>query len=44
MGFPFDRKADTRINTLEDFMRPYPNMKANEFSIRFTNTIVARTQ
>ena len=41
MGFPFDRRA-TATN-LQSFISPYPNMRTTDITIRFNNTIIART-
>ncbi|XP_062550620.1 phenoloxidase 2-like [Armigeres subalbatus] len=43
MGFPFDRRTETSVSTLNDFMKPYSNMAATSVQIMFKNTIISRT-
>uniref|UniRef100_A0A182WQI4 Uncharacterized protein n=1 Tax=Anopheles minimus TaxID=112268 RepID=A0A182WQI4_9DIPT len=43
MGFPFDRRVPSTIRSFKDFVAPYQNMRVATVTVRFTNTIVART-
>ncbi|KFB48432.1 prophenoloxidase 7 [Anopheles sinensis] len=43
MGFPFDRRIPNNIRSFADFVAPYQNMKVTKVTVRFTNTVVART-
>uniref|UniRef100_A0A240PK95 Tyrosinase copper-binding domain-containing protein n=1 Tax=Anopheles epiroticus TaxID=199890 RepID=A0A240PK95_9DIPT len=43
MGFPFDRRVANTVRSFQDFVAPYQNMRVTTITIRFTNTVVART-
>uniref|UniRef100_A0A1Y9H270 Tyrosinase copper-binding domain-containing protein n=1 Tax=Anopheles dirus TaxID=7168 RepID=A0A1Y9H270_9DIPT len=43
MGFPFDRRVPNTIRSFADFVAPYQNMRVATVTVRFTNTVVART-
>ncbi|KXJ82217.1 hypothetical protein RP20_CCG014933 [Aedes albopictus] len=43
MGFPFDRKSASSVQTVQDYVAPYPNMRTADITIKFTNTVIART-
>uniref|UniRef100_A0AAG5DFL8 Tyrosinase copper-binding domain-containing protein n=1 Tax=Anopheles atroparvus TaxID=41427 RepID=A0AAG5DFL8_ANOAO len=43
MGFPFDRRIPNTVRSFADFVAPYQNMKVTKVTVRFTNTVVART-
>ncbi|XP_052872969.1 phenoloxidase 8-like [Anopheles cruzii] len=43
MGFPFDRRTEDTVKTLNDFVAPNGNMKAATIQVKFNNTVIART-
>ncbi|XP_058835597.1 phenoloxidase 8-like [Topomyia yanbarensis] len=43
MGFPFDRKSPATVQTLQQYMAPNSNMRATDITIKFRNTVIART-
>ncbi|EDS44937.1 phenoloxidase subunit A3 [Culex quinquefasciatus] len=43
MGYPFDRKVSSDVKSFIDFVAPFPNMSVSTVTIRFTNTVIART-
>ncbi|XP_058064596.1 phenoloxidase 8-like [Anopheles bellator] len=43
MGFPFDRRFPNAVRSMADFVAPYQNMRLAKVTVRFTNTVVART-
>ncbi|XP_058123593.1 phenoloxidase 8-like [Anopheles ziemanni] len=43
MGYPFDRFTPSSVKSLQEFSRPYGNMRTVPVTIRFTNTVIART-
>ncbi|EAT36127.1 AAEL011764-PA [Aedes aegypti] len=42
MGFPFDRKVEASVATLQDFVTPNSNMRTNSLRVRYTNKLIAR--
>ncbi|XP_055605243.1 phenoloxidase 8-like [Uranotaenia lowii] len=43
MGYPFDRKFGTDVQSVADLTRKYSNIASTPVQIRFTNTVIART-
>ncbi|XP_058055846.1 phenoloxidase 8-like [Anopheles bellator] len=43
MGYPFDRFTSESVRSLQEFTSPYKNMATTPVTIRFTNTVIART-
>ncbi|KFB47970.1 AGAP006258-PA-like protein [Anopheles sinensis] len=43
MGYPFDRRTEDSVNTLDDFVAPNPNMKTGTITVTFKNTVIARS-
>ncbi|XP_058460273.1 phenoloxidase 8-like [Malaya genurostris] len=43
MGFPFDRKSPAMVHTLQQYMAANSNMRATDVTIKFRNTVIART-
>ncbi|XP_058460053.1 phenoloxidase 8-like [Malaya genurostris] len=43
MGFPFDRKSPAMVQALQQYMAPNSNMRATDITIKFRNTVIART-
>ncbi|XP_053683757.1 phenoloxidase 8-like [Sabethes cyaneus] len=43
MGYPFDRKSPNTVQSLQQYMAPNTNMRAIDVTIKFRNTVIART-
>ncbi|XP_055605244.1 phenoloxidase 8-like [Uranotaenia lowii] len=43
MGYPFDRKFGTDVQSVADLVNKYSNIASTPVVIRFTNTVISRT-